>query len=480
MTTLTIISYIKSNGDRFLITNRTTSLARGVVVIALLSNFAMAQLRADDLSPAGTNGVARTTQTVANQGSQANVVSTAGLVGYWPFDETSGTTAYDSSGNASNGSLSCSGSCASLPNWVAGKRNGALNFSLPNDLAAVADVPTLRLSTNFTISFWLKKSAGALNVSYISKGANSNGYQVATGNSGNSIYLNIVRNNAVVAQCAANGVILDQTWEHIAVTYNGAIIHFYINGAPSASCSATAAAGSDLSHLLFGGTNTSKPTGTMDEVRIYNRALSAQEIIAVYNDGGVTAPVSVSVAPANAVLSAGQTQQFSLTGTVTSGISWAISPLTGSVSSTGLYTAPGSVSSAQSVTVTARNASTNAVVGTAAVSLQPVSTLGTFQLSELFGVSWPDKRSNSAMTGANRQEPRECCSRTGLLYRRYPSNGCLPAPMLRRRKDALRFAALCQPTPPIRGHCKAARRRLLLSILFNWQPWVRIMKSPMA
>jgi hypothetical protein len=353
------------------------------MAFALLSLLSTPQLRADDLRSPRANPVASATQT----GMRQNSASPVGLVGYWPFDETSGTIAHDASGNANNGTLACNG-CSILPNWAAGMRNGALNFSGPNDLASVPDSASLHVTNNFTIAFWLKKAAGASNLTYLSKGAFNNGFMVATGNPGTYIYINLFSNNVGTARCIDNGVILDQTWEHIAVTYNGTTIQFYINGAPSVSCSATVPVGVSSSPLSIGGVNGSSPTGTMDEVRIYNRALSAQEVVAVYNDPGA-APVSVT--PTNAVLTSGQTQQFSLTGTVNSGVSWTISPATGSVSSTGLYTAPGSVASAQSVTVTATNTATNTIVATAAVSLQPSQALGTFQMSELFGVSWPDQ-----------------------------------------------------------------------------------------
>src|SRR5579863_7072107 len=107
MNTLTILSYIKSNGDKFLITNRTTTAIRGVVAVALLSNLAIAQLKADDLRGPRPNAA----QATMNPASEAKAVTTLGLVGYWSFDEASGTVIHDLSANANNGTLTCSGSC---------------------------------------------------------------------------------------------------------------------------------------------------------------------------------------------------------------------------------------------------------------------------------------------------------------------------------------------------------------------------------
>src|SRR5205823_6151080 len=69
-------------------------------------------------------------------------------------------------------------------------------------------------------------------------------------------------------------------------------------------------------------------------------------------------PASVSVSPGTATLTASQTQQFTATvsGTTNTAVTWSISPNTGSISSTGLYTAPSSITSTQTVTVTATSA----------------------------------------------------------------------------------------------------------------------------
>src|SRR5258708_1644940 len=65
--------------------------------------------------------------------------------------------------------------------------------------------------------------------------------------------------------------------------------------------------------------------------------------------------ISVSVSPSSSTLDAGQTQQFSaaVMGTSNTAVTWSLSSLVGSISSTGLYTAPAIISGTQSVTVIA-------------------------------------------------------------------------------------------------------------------------------
>ena len=96
----------------------------------------------------------------------------SGLVGYWPFDETSGSIAHDASGFANNGTLLCNGNCA-LPSWTSGIRHGALDFSSNNQSVSVPDNASLDFSGQFTISFWLYKTAGASNLYYFNKGSSS-------------------------------------------------------------------------------------------------------------------------------------------------------------------------------------------------------------------------------------------------------------------------------------------------------------------
>lgn len=84
-------------------------------------------------------------------------------------------------------------------------------------------------------------------------------------------------------------------------------------------------------------------------------------------------PISVGVAPATATLGPSQTQQF--TGTVANAVNiavqWSLSPAVGSISGTGLYTAPSSIASQQTVTVTATSVADPSKTATATVTLTP-------------------------------------------------------------------------------------------------------------
>lgn len=87
------------------------------------------------------------------------------------------------------------------------------------------------------------------------------------------------------------------------------------------------------------------------------------------------ATVLISVSPSSTTLRSGESQQFAATvsGSENTGVSWVASPQRGSVSSTGLYTAPGTVTSTETVTITARSTSDPTKTATATVTLAPTA-----------------------------------------------------------------------------------------------------------
>jgi len=115
-------------------------------------------------------------------------------------------------------------------------------------------------------------------------------------------------------------------------------------------------------------------------------AAGTYTIQAVYNAGAgfttssdtahtltVTAPISVTVSPATAALVASRTQQFiaTVSNSTNTAVTWTISPSAGSINASGLYTAPSSISSQQTVTVKAASVADPTKTATAAVTLYP-------------------------------------------------------------------------------------------------------------
>src|ERR1035438_8852092 len=86
---------------------------------------------------------------------------------------------------------------------------------------------------------------------------------------------------------------------------------------------------------------------------------------------------TVAVYPASTYLTNSQTQQFTavVSGTTNTGVNWSVNPAVGTVSSTGLYTAPASISSGQTVTVKATSAADPTQSASASVALAPPVTV---------------------------------------------------------------------------------------------------------
>ena len=213
---------------------------------------------------------------------------TSGLVGYWNLDEGAGTTAGDSSGSGNNGTL------VNGPTWTAGKvGSGAVDFDGVDDYIQTAFIagPT----SGFTFSFWVKttNTADTIPISWT-----------------NYRYCKFEENHQL--ECSVDGnapittvVLVADTWYHVAFTSTASNQVIYINGASSHSQSETLDTRSGAINLGSNSSGTANHAGVLDEVRIYNRALSAQEVQAVYNDTGsgggpdTTSPVISNIAAAN-------------------------------------------------------------------------------------------------------------------------------------------------------------------------------------
>jgi hypothetical protein len=105
------------------------------------------------------------------------------------------------------------------------------------------------------------------------------------------------------------------------------------------------------------------------------RATSAADPTKSATASVTLAAVTVAVSPASVTLNASQTQQFSATvsNSGNTGVTWSISPVVGTMSTTGLYTAPASVTSQQTITITATSVADPTKSSTATVSLSPGS-----------------------------------------------------------------------------------------------------------
>jgi hypothetical protein len=197
---------------------------------------------------------------------------TPNLVGWWKFDEGSGTTAFDSSGNENYGSL------RGGPQWVAGKIGGALEFDGRDDYVDTgyaADLPV------WTICTWVispDAPSGAMPSGPVHREKN---YQINWNHDDTTFRGAAGLHVGGIWYAASFGQLEANTWYQLAATYNRQVLKSYKNGVIITSSSAPSGNPSPEGGTLKFARHSIWPQyfgGTIDDVRIYNKALTLEEI----------------------------------------------------------------------------------------------------------------------------------------------------------------------------------------------------------
>jgi len=195
-----------------------------------------------------------------------------GLVGAYGFDETGGSSATDSSGSGNTGAISGAVSSA------AGKFGRALSFDGVNDVVSVADSNTLDLTTGMTLEAWVNPSTSLTGWKDVIYKGDDNYYLMGCSSSlapaAGGKYGGVYGEVFGTAALAAN------TWTHLAATYDGATLKLYVNGVLVASTPQTGALSPSTNPLSIGGDPIYGQyfTGLIDEVRVYNTALTQAQV----------------------------------------------------------------------------------------------------------------------------------------------------------------------------------------------------------
>ena len=198
----------------------------------------------------------------------------ASLVAAYHFNEGSGTTVTDRSGNNNTGTLSGA-------TWTtAGKFGRALVFNGTNARVTIPDAPSLRLTTAMTLEAWVKPSVVTSawrdviykgdDIYWLEATSDSNKVPAGGGKFGKP-YTETAYGTAALAV---------NTWTHLAVTYDGATLRLYVNGVQVSSKAQTGNLVTSTHPLQIGGDSIYGQyfQGTIDEVRIYNVMLLPSEI----------------------------------------------------------------------------------------------------------------------------------------------------------------------------------------------------------
>ena len=215
------------------------------------------------------------------------------LISHYTFDETSGTTAGDSAGS-NNGTL------IGGPTWSTGNIDGALSFDGTN-YVNIPDNSTLEGFSSMTVATWINSNTAQ---------SGSNRFAVGKGASYVLTFDHAVTNfqghfavydgTTWYTSGTSENTVASNTWVHFVGVYDGTNLKVYENGTESSSRnvgSFTIASNPNDLGIGANGSGGDKFSGVIDDVRIYNRALSASEITELYNYSGETTPTSDTTPP---------------------------------------------------------------------------------------------------------------------------------------------------------------------------------------
>jgi len=275
------------------------------------------------VGPVVSGGPVTYTGTVRNSGNvildnvtvnDQSTAPTSGLMGYWAFNEASGSVATDSSGSGNNGNIINA-------TRVPGKSGNGLSFDGTSAYVDIANSPSVNFAGTMTMAAWIqpRSSAGIQNIfAHGQTTSPTNGvflrivdgqYQALAWNGTSAPWLSVAMPAGDVG-----------TWVHLAATFDGSTWTLYRNGVAIGSNSAGLAPmtlNANWGIGARGGGGEHFFNGLIDEVRLYNRALSGAEIGSLEGSSLLFSAANLAVgASANFTLGQAATESCSVTANV--------------------------------------------------------------------------------------------------------------------------------------------------------------------
>ncbi|MHC4538056.1 MAG: LamG domain-containing protein, partial [Planctomycetota bacterium] len=213
--------------------------------------------------------------------------ASAELIGHWKFDEGSGEVAFDSSGNGNDGTIN------GESEWIPGVGGSALAFDGTDDFVGT-DKSLLDNKSEFTLTFWVAAgNAGASRIGLVGQN--------------DLIEMGFMSGNAEIWTSASGTTNTpwtfdDFTWHYFTVVGDATSMNIYLDGELLATGSGSANYGTSTFPVNIGGGGVWDASGNwfngwIDDVRIYDHALSEAEIESAMNSAGGKWPFALSPVP---------------------------------------------------------------------------------------------------------------------------------------------------------------------------------------
>jgi hypothetical protein len=248
-----------------------------------------------DLADLGRVVVVDGKYTVALDASGAGVSTQHNLIAYWRFDESSGTTAIDSSASGLDGTLKGTG--GNLPTRIVGKFGGALDFggSGNRHVEIGSDNIVTQLSGETTVAFWAKlpeTTSGSNGFISIGKDSNNRWYIDDDNRNGRVRVWHVEPDVSTgLSFQTASGVLAygQDVWQHVVLSDDGQNTRVYVDGVLRGTYAAFDYSGLPNDSVLRLGarfvSSIESMQGALDDFGIWNTALTAPQAAALYSLG---------------------------------------------------------------------------------------------------------------------------------------------------------------------------------------------------
>jgi len=202
------------------------------------------------------------------------------LIAWWGFDEGEGKRVADLSGKGHHGRV------VGAVEWVEGKIGGGMRFGEPGPAVQVQDAEDLRLSGDLTMAFWMKREEDTGEWTCLLgkglKGERNYGLWLET----KTRLILFQQYGPAAVNMKSLKAVPDQVWTHVAATVAGDRATLYLNGVKDADMLRGGPAMTPRFPVGIGWANDHGTfRGILDDVRLYRRGLTADEVRALYEQG---------------------------------------------------------------------------------------------------------------------------------------------------------------------------------------------------